>query len=347
MQARGDMGKARSTATFLSLLALSSPAAAQTIGTQLQQIVSEVWNPLFLLVAVGTALLGIFLFFRGMMKLVEAAQSGGGRAGFGPGITHIVIAAFLIALPDAAGIGMMSIFGSARGGGALGSGGLDYNDGGMGGDFLSAITGGLANVGAVDNCLVSAGPATCMAKNLATNVVPMAVMMLFAMVFIVGLIAFASAIIDIAKASERGDNSKGHVTRIVTSILLMNAPLFFTMLTTTLLNPGDSPITATGFNAGSSMLSYPTGSNLKVVQNFTELIGHSFTILTFFGAWAFLRGIFMVKSVAEKGGGQGSGSYGMAATYVVAGILLANAKFSACLVLGTIGGSDMGAGFCN
>jgi len=337
------MGNVRNTAAILSLLAMASPAGAQTIGGQLQSIVTNVWNPLFLLVAVGTALLGVFLFFRGMMKLVEAAQSGG-RGGFGPGITHIVIAAFLIALPDAAGIGMMSVFGSARGGGTLDAGSLDYNDGGMGGDFLSAITGGLANVGAVDNCLVSAGPATCMAKNLATNVVPMAIMMLFAMVFIVGLIAFASAIADIAKASERGDNSKGHVTRIVTAILLMNAPLFFTMMTTTLLNAGDSPITATGFNSNSPMLSYPTGSPIAVVQNFTQLIGHSFTILTFFGAWAFVRGIFMIKAVAEKGGQ--SGSYGMAATYIVAGVLLANAKFSACLVLGTIGGANMGSGFC-
>lgn len=325
---------------------MSGPAyaQAQTIGDRLRSIVSEIWNPLFLLVAVGVALIGVFVFFRGLMKIVEAAQ-GGGRGGFGPGITHIVVAIFLIALPDAAGIGMTSILGSARGGGTLGSDGLDYNDNGMTGNFLDAMTGGLANVGKVENCLTSDSPATCMASNIATNIIPMAVMMLFAMVFIIGLISFASAIIDIAKSSDRGDNSRGHGTRIVTSVLLMNAPLFFTLLTTTLLNTGDSPITTAGLNTSSGMLSYPTGSPLEVVQNFTRLIGHSFTILAFFGAWAFVRGIFMIKSVAEKGGQ--SGSYGMAATYIVAGILLANSKFSACLVLGTIGGASMGAGFCS
>lgn len=327
-------------------MAAAAPAYAQapTIGDRLSSIVTEVWNPFFLLIAVGVAVTGLFIFFRGMMKIVEAAQSGG-RGGFGPGITHIVVAVFLIALPDAAGIGMTSVLGSARGGATLGSGALDYNDRGMSGSFLDAITGGLATVGEVDNCLVSEAPATCMAKNIAVNVIPMAVMMLFAMVFLVGLVAFASAIIDIAKASERGDNSRGHVTRIVTSVLLMNAPLFFTMLTTTLLNPNDSPITTTGLNVRSTMLSYPAGSTLEVVQRFTELIGHSFTILAFFGAWAFVRGIFMIKSVAEKG--PQSGSYGMAAVYIVAGILLANSKFSACLILGTIGGAAMGAGFCS
>lgn len=338
------MRRTSSAIALLGLLALTGPASAQTIGGQLQSIATEIWNPLFLLVAVGTALIGIFIFFRGLMKIVEAAQSGG-KGGFGPGVTHIVVAAFLIALPDAAGIGMTSLLGSARGGGELGSASLDYSDNGMAGSFLDAITGGLASVGSVDNCLTAAAPATCMAKNIAMNIVPMAVMMIFAMVFIFGLIAFASAIVDIAKSSERGDQSKGHITRIITSILLMNAPLFFTLLTTTLLNPGDSPITVNGLNAGSSMLQYPNGSSLAVVQNFTEIIGHSFTILTFFGAWAFVRGIFMIKSVAERGGQQGS--YGMAGTYIVAGILLANAKFSACLILGTIGGADMGAGFCS
>lgn len=328
----------------LLLLALTAPASAQTIGGRLSAIVQDVWNPLFLLAAIGSALLGLFVFVRGLMKIVEAAQSGG-REGFGPGITHIVVAAFLIALPDAAGIGMTSILGAARGGGELGASSLDLGNDGVGGNFLESLTGGLASVGAVDNCLLAQAPATCMAKNIAQNVIPMAVMMLFAMVFIVGLIAFASAIMDIARSSERGNQTRGQVTRIVTAVLLMNAPLFFTIMTTTLLNPTDSPITVGGLNTGSSMLSYPADSPLEIVQNFTQLIGHSFTILAFFGAWAFVRGIFMVKSVAE--GGRQGGSYGMAATYIVAGILLANSKFSACLVLGTIGGAKFGAGFCN
>ena len=125
----------------------------------------------------------------------------------------------------------------------------------------------------------------------------------------------------------------------------MNSPLFFSLATTTLLGDIDSPLGSVGhLNAGSSLLTYPTESTLEIVQRYTELIGHSFTILAFFGAWAFVRGIFMIKSVAEAG--RQGGSYGMAATYIIAGILLANSKFSACLILGSVGGEGMGLGFC-
>lgn len=333
-------------AAFAGAAAVTTPATAhaQTIGEQLRSIVTEVWNPFLLLVVVGGAILGLFLFFRGLMKLVEASQ-GGSRDGFGPGLTHIVVAAFLIALPDAAGMGMTSILGAAKGGTTLSDAGLDYNDTSMTGNFLDAITGGTASVGAVENCIAAEAPATCMARNIARNIVPMAIMALFSLVFIVGLIAFASALAAIARSSERGERGTGVMSRLVTSILLMNSPLFFSLATTTLLGDIDSPLGSVGhLNAGSSLLTYPTESTLEIVQRYTELIGHSFTILAFFGAWAFVRGIFMIKSVAEAG--RQGGSYGMAATYIIAGILLANSKFSACLILGSVGGEGMGLGFC-
>lgn len=182
-----------------------------------------------------------------------------------------------------------------------------------------------------------------MGANIARNVIPMGIMALFAIVFLVGLISFALAIIDMAKSSERGDNRPGKITRLVTSILLMNAPLFYTVVTSTMLGDIDNPIGLDGLKASSSLLSYPVNSNIEIVQRFSQLLGHAFTILTFFGAWAFIRGIFMVKGVAE---GRGQGSYGMAITYMVAGILMANSKFSACAILGTFGGSAMAQGFC-
>lgn len=309
-------------------------------------MIDDMWNPLFLLVAVCSGIGGLFMFARGLMKLSAASSQSAqsNSSSWGPGLVSLVIAAMLLALPDAAGMGMTSVLGAAKGGATLGSAGLDYNDNGMTGNFLDAITGGKAAVGGVENCLVSGTPAACMANNIATNVIPMAVMALFAMVFIFGLIIFAMTLIEIAKAQENPNQAgKGAITKLVTAVMLMNAPLAFGLATKTLMGT-DGTITATGLNTSSDFLKYPTGSSLEIVQKYTALIGHSFTILTFFGAWAFVRGIFMIKSLVEGRGNQGS--FGMAGVYIVAGVLMANAKPSTCFILNTVGGQSMAAGFC-
>lgn len=335
------------TAAFLAGMLVPGVAAAEadTIGYRLVSILNDAWNPIFLVVAVAAALGGIFMFARGMMKLV-AASSDRGNSGYGPGLVYIAIAAALIALPDAAGMGMSSILGAARGGGTLDSSGLDYSDNGMTmSGWLTQINGGLANVGNVENCLSSATPAACMAKNIATNVVPMAVYALFAMVFIFGLIIFAMTLVEIAKSSENPHQAqRGGLTKLLTAVLLMNAPLAFGLVSKTIMGQdgtiGDSGLTS----LNSSLLTYTSGSKLDIVQKYQELIGHSFVILTFFGAWAFVRGVFMIKGTIE---GRGQGTLGMAGVYIVAGILLANAKMSTCFILNTVGGADMGAGFCS
>lgn len=348
MNIQGEQMLKKLTASSALFLGFTSVAFAQeasqgtTVGLLLSNFVKETWNPLFLLIVVVMGVTGIYFVARGLTSLVEATKQSG-RSSYTSGIAMMFAGVMLIALPDIAGIGMTSIFGSARGGGILGSAELDYNDQGMGGDFLNSIAGPLGSVGAVENCISHAAPATCMAANIARNVVPMGIMALFAMVFLAGFVSFALAIIDLAKNSERGDNRPGKLTKLITSVLLMNAPLFYTIITTSLLGSVDNPIGLNGLNASSDLLKYPVGSEIEVVKRFAELIGHAFTILTFFGAWAFIRGIFMIKGVAE---GRDKGSYGMAMTYMVAGILMANSKFSACVILGTFGGSSLAAGFC-
>jgi hypothetical protein len=330
-------------AAALTILVPSVALAQDTIGNRLQAIVTDTWNPFFLLVAVGAGIAGVYMFARGLMKLV-AASNERTNTGYASGIVSIVIAAGLIALPDAAGIGMTSILGAARGGSTLGSSGLDFSDSGATGNWLSGITGGTVGVGGVENCLAdTTAPAACMAKNIATNVIPMAVMALFAMVFIFGLVIFAMALIDIAKSQENPNHSKGHITKLVTAAMLMNAPLAFNLSTQTLLGR-EGTINSIGNVADSDLLKYTTGSSLEIVKKYTDLIGHAFTILVFFGAWAFVRGIFMIKAVVE--GRSQQGSFGMAGVYIVAGVLMANAKVSTCFILNTVGGASMAAGFC-
>lgn len=330
------------TAMLAPTIALA--AGGQTIGDRLASMVNEAWNPIFLLVAAGAAIAGIFMFAKGLMKLAEASNERS-NSGYAPGLAYLALAAALIALPDAAGIGMTSILGSARGGGTLDSSGLDYSESGSAGEFLTSINGTLASVGAVDNCLTSATPAACMANNIATNVIPMAVYALFAMVFIFGLVIFAATLIDIARSSEDPrQHGKNGITKLFTAVMLMNAPLAFGLATRTMFGT-DGTIGESGLTgAGSKLLTYTSGSSLEIVKKYSELIGHAFVILTFFGAWAFVRGVFMIKGTVE---GRSQGSLGMAFVYIVAGVLMANAKMSTCFILNTVGGADMAAGFCS
>lgn len=334
----------------LALTAISTRAfaagPAESVGNALSNLVNDVWNPVLLLITMGSGLAGIYLMIRGLVKISAAAHGGhgAGQVHYGPSLANIAFGAFLIALPQAAGIGITTIFGGS-GMSQIQSAGLDYNDSGVSGNYLSSLTGGLASVTAPSNCLGDSQPAVCMSKNIAVNVIPMATMALFAMTFLAGLAIMLSTILQWAKSMERHEHGRAFVTRIITSILLMNASVLFKLTTSSVMGQS-SPITDLGhLDAGSSLLTYPVNSSIEIVQKYAQLIGNAFTILVFFGAWAFVRGVFMIKSVAEAG--RQGGSYGMASTYIIAGILLANAKFSTCLILSTVGGLDMGNGFCN
>jgi hypothetical protein len=341
---------AKSIAFMFAVLApsLAFAAGEQTIGDRLSAMLSDMWNPIFLLVAVGSTLLGFFVFFRGLLKLAQVGDGGQQQVPhIVPALGNIVGAAFLIALPDAAGMGMRSLLGAARGGGTLDGSGLDYNEGGMAMDgWLASVNGSLASVGSVENCLTSATPAACMAQNIATNIIPIAVYAIFAAVFIVGLVIFANQILELARSSEQSQSqrARGAATKIFSAILLMNAPVAFGLATKTMFG-SDGTIGESGLTgAGSKLLTYTSGSSLEIVKKYSELIGHSFVILTFFGAWSFVRGVFMIKGIAEQ---RNQASLGMAMVYIVAGVLMANAKASTCMILNTVGGADMAAGFCS
>lgn len=316
--------------------------AAGTVGDALKNLITDVWNPILLLITMGAGLAGIFLLIRGLVKMASAAQDRG-NGSYGSAISHIVFAAFLIALPEASGMGMSTLFGDV-GRSSLQSAGLDYDDGGISDDLLSSLMGGTASVGEVNNCISADQPAVCMSSNIARNVIPMAVMALFALTFLTGIIIAGTTIIQWAKSTERGQSDgRSFLTRIVAAILLMNASVLFRIATKTAMGQ-DTPVSTLGhINASSPLLAYNTTSPNAVFQAYSQLLSNAFVILVFFGAWAFVRGVFMFKGVSE---GKQQGSYGMAFTYTIAGIMLANAKFSTCLVLKTVGGVDGALDFC-
>lgn len=339
-------------ATRVALVAMSAVIApqvayAQTLGDLLSNMAGEIYRPFFFLIACSSFIGGLVLLAVGLLKLSRQNDTRGGL--WDSGLAHIVAAALLIALPDAAGTGVMTVFGNVTGAGTLQGNGLDVGNDGIAGsassaDIASGVFAAFANVGTVENCLAAAAPAACMAKNIAVNAIPMATWMLFGMSFLAGLVIFASAIMDITKTQQNHGMPRGWLAKVVTSVLLLNSATLFTFASKTVLGRNDGPINEQGLNAGSSMLTYaPQGASIDIVKKYAELIGWCFTILAFFGAWAFVRGIFIIKASGE---GRSQDGIGKGLVFIIAGILLANAKYTACVVLTTMGGSDMGNGFC-
>lgn len=320
-------------------------AFAQDVGTLLRSIANEVYGPFFFLIACSSFIGGLVMLALGLMKLTRQGESRGGI--WESGFAHLVAAALLISLPDAAGSGVMTVFGHSTGAYALGAIGLD-TDGAApftgSSTLASSLFTGFAQVGSVQNCLDQSAPAACMARNIAVNAIPMATWMLFGMTFLIGMVTFASAIMDITRTQQNQGMPRGWLVKVVTSVLLLNSATLFTYTTQTLLGRNDGPISEQGLDANSSMLSYPVNSSIEIVQRYAELIGWCFTILAFFGAWAFVRGIFIVKASGE--GRSNDAGFGKGLVFIVAGVLLANAKYSSCVVLTTMGGAQMGQGFC-
>lgn len=347
-----------------SLLA-SSPALAQVnVGDRLVAMLSNVWGPLFFLIAGASYVVGIVVFIAGLNKLRESSNSSmmADRASLSNGLVKLFAAAMLIGLPEAAGIGVTTwtgtsanIFGSSSDLNSI-SRSLDFGQNGGPGDLsgrqgnLTSILGIAGSPAVPQDCYSASDPAVCMARNIAQNAVPIAIMVIFGMVFLVGLGMFFRSLVELA----RGDQGRGGVVpqgwgaKFAGSILMMNSPFLFGMISATILGAaGTGVIDMNGFDSSSSFLSYSYngGSPTSVLAKFEELIGYILTILAFFGVWAFIRGLFIVKATAE---GKTQNSYGNGAVFMAAGILLANSKISTCAILATLVGAGTGTmGFCS
>lgn len=304
--------------------ALAQTSASQTIGDLFASLGNDVWKPFIYLIVSAAYLVGFYLLATGLVKLRDA----GGREGGGmDGAARLAGAAFLICLPEVMGSGLMSFFGQAVGWRAdqASAGGTDL--------CVSTVGGG------------SASPLTCVAKNFATNVVPVGVKVLFGLFYLAGMAMVAHAIYTAATASSSGQRGlpKGWSGRLVIGILVANVPQFMLAVATT-LGIGGATINGNGLNASSSLLSY-SGTSVGLLSTYADLVKYVFTILVLFGVIAVWKGMMMLRAHAE--GGQ-QGTMGSGLTHVIGGVLLANSKFTVCVVMNTLFGLSSGAqmGFC-
>lgn len=321
------------------LMSIASNAHAAdktaTVGNRLNAIINDNWNAVFLLVAIASAVAGLFLLCKGLVALVAATSQ---REKPSTGLTLIFIGILLVSLPDVAGIGGKSILGMARGGATLGSAELDYSDkeNGAARNLTSALLGaGTPDSQEPANCLSSSTPAHCIAGNLANAAAPQAIFAIYALAMIAGFILIARELLALARNASGQQHGQGFLVRIGIGVLLMNAPYLFQILTYTILGSDQQIVAASGsLNSSSTLLEYKMSGGAQALQQMSGLIGHLFTILAVAGTFAFVRGIFMLKAVSE---GRGQGSYGAALVFMAGGILLANMKATAAMFATTAG----------
>jgi hypothetical protein len=333
-------------AAFAALAAAAMPeqAFAQLAGAAMPTntlggIVNAAGTDLaksFLLFLVAAAYLtGFWLCFIGLWKLAANADKGFTHDGaWLDGIMRIAGGSLLIAMPDVLNCGLYTLYQDTMG-------------------YQGSISHAAGGGGSVTDCLTGAGSGstqvmTCVAKNVATNLVPVFVEVAFIMFYIVGIGMVFHVIHGLAKSSAHGSRGapEGWLPRLIIGVLICNVPHLMQSLEVTLgfgageiLANGAQGLTG-GMAQPPSLLAYSgAGTSIAALQQFSTLIGWVFVIMVMFGVLSVWRGLMHLKALSE---GNRQSSMGNGITHIVAGVFLANAKASTCALMSTFVGNGLG-----
>lgn len=309
---------------FAVLLALALPdtaAAAPTIGASLS-IFAQVIGPLITLTAVMSTVVGAYLLFNGLKSFADASSSRG-QVTFNDGFAKLIGAVLLISIPETLGIGVTSLFGAT---------------------YDTRVYDGSYEYGGVTSCISGGGMIlSCMANNIATNVVPVFLKVAFALMFLSGAALAAQTIYKMA--TQHGNGQRGHerglVLKLLIAIVLANSPVFLGQMSETFGITGGTLSAIGTINSSSSLLAYNAPAGM--LSQYASLIASLFRIFVMFGVIAVWRGLFLLKAGAE---GSQQGAAGAGAWHIIGGVFLVNIKFTVCLVLNTTAGGGGTMGFC-
>lgn len=337
--ARPGRTAALAALTLLLLLAAAGPASADlggdgsgsavmnTVGGMISALAKNITGPFSLLITGLGFLLGMGLIGSGLMKLAHAGDSH--KAAVPDGFSRIAGGSALIGLPPMISAGVKSFYGSSVG---------------------SVTSDSTVLLSTTVDCMTAAGQGvalTCVAKNVALNVAPVFWSVLFGIAFLVGAATIAGALYGAATSHSTGQRMmpKGWAGKLILGCLLCNFPALFVAVEST-MGISTGTIATSGFiglsgSSVSSILAYKASASAQILQQYAELIGWLFVILSIFGALAFWKGIMCFKALAE---GNQQSTMGAGITHIIGGVLLANGKFTVCLVVGTLMGQ--GLGFC-
>lgn len=282
-------------------------------------------QPLITLIVAMAYLVGFILIFNGLMKLKE---SEGQTKSYADGGMRIFAGALFVALPSTIGVGIGTLFGD-------GSTGI-YQSTGVG-------------AGQVQQCLFSGGQTdtlSCMINNIKINVLPVGMDVVYLLVVLWGLYLVFSSLYKMAKmqAQGGGQEARGWLGGFVIGIILVNLPRLMVAIQET-LGITSGVISSSGFvGVGSSLLSYRGSETVGVLAQYSSLVSGVMAILPLFGVIAVVRGMAIIKAYSD--GGSKEKSLGSGLTHIFGGVMLANAKWTICVVLNTLVGGGEITGFC-
>jgi uncharacterized membrane protein HdeD (DUF308 family) len=166
--------------------------------------------------------------------------------------------------------------------------------------------------------------------------------------FLFGMISAGMTIYAVVQShNERGRPVEGWAQRVVIAFVMCNVPALFFSIESSLgiASPVVQAIGAQSLGQGSppSMLSYTyAGAGAGgILASYQSLISWCFVILVMFGVISLWKGIMQLKAHAE---GNKQQTLGSGIVHIVFGCLLANGKYSTCLILTSMLGNALG--FC-
>lgn len=197
--------------------------------------------------------------------------------------------------------------------------------------------------GATENCYGTGSgdlPVTCMMKNVATNVIPIAVETAFVACYFIAGIMLVTTLYGLAMSNRRGsaEPPKNWQMKLIGAGILANVPTALAAMSATLGFPallGWANYSGS-VNSATNILSYlPVGSGSDA--QLAEALSFAFVIMSGFGVFYFIGGINMLIN-----GDDNRNTKTKAFVHLLGGTLMANIQMTTYVLLNTLMGINIG-----
>jgi hypothetical protein len=261
-------------------------------------------------------LAGLFLFYKGILKLLKVGEaSGGSSETLSSALLTLAGGSFLVAFPTTIMVGLAT-FGVNNA--------WDYNSNQQPG-AAGAVTGDSFTVLIANFAVNAAGPLSSLVMGVAV---------------LIGLVLIASSILNLSSMNSpqsRTPEFSGIIGKFIVGIALVNIFWVMGIIGTSFGLPSNGDGFFTGITSTSmSYVKSISGDSIEIKKRMDTIMLLVFSALIPFGLIAFVRGLLIIKDTTD---GTKQASLGSGFTHIVGGVALVNAKSVGCSVISTLTGA--------